>query len=454
MRRIRGLVALLAAVLACAHFPENQPLGHWKPGARLPVGRGPTGEAIVLVAFSGGGTRAAAFAYGVLEELAATRDPSGERRLLDEVDVLSGVSGGSFTAAYYGLHGDGIFEHFEERFLLRDLQAGLIWRLLSPVNWVRMLSPRYSRSEVAARYYAGTVFDDATLGDLSGPEIVINATDLGIGIPFEFSQRQFDFLCSDRSSFDLGRAVTASSAVPGLFAPIPLRNYAGSCGFEPPPWFAEAKRGRDQSARRRSRARAQSSYLDASRRRFVHLVDGGVSDNLAIRSTFDDVLLRGDPVATAAELGYETVENVLLILVNAQRQPDLSMETEGIIPSLWQMLDASSGAQINRYNFETIELVRRGFAEWATQMRGAHGPPGFHLVEVSFDAMVDRQERAYLNALPTSLALPREDVDRLRSAGRLLLRSSPSFRQALREMGWPEPATAPEPAPRTSGDPP
>ena len=59
----------------------------------------------LAVAFSGGGTRAAAFSYGVLEKL---RDTwlvinGEETRLLDEIDVISSVSGGSFTAAYYGL---------------------------------------------------------------------------------------------------------------------------------------------------------------------------------------------------------------------------------------------------------------------------------------------------------------------------------------------------------------
>jgi len=406
-----------------------------------------------MVAFSGGGTRAAAFAYGVLEELDAIRGPDEEKRLLDEVDLISGVSGGSFTAAYFGLHGEGIFEHFEDRFLRRDIAAGLIWRLLSPINWIRMLSPRYSRSEVAARYYSGTIFDHAKLGAFSGPEILINATDLGTGVPFEFTQRQFDFLCSEQASFDVGRAVTASSAVPGIFAPVPLRNYAGTCGFDPPAWFHTALREGGHSPRRRSRARVHSTYLDAGRRPFVHLVDGVVSDNLAVRSIYDDVLLRGDPVASAAELGYENVEDVVLILVNAQVQPDLLVDSDGIIPSLWQMLSASTGAQINRFNFETIELVRRGFNRWVGEMQGSNGPPGFHLVEVSFDAVVDPEERAYLNALPTSLHLPDEDIDRLRRAGRRLLRESPSLRGALRAMDWPMPALELETAPHTSGDP-
>jgi NTE family protein len=79
----------------------------------------------LLVSFSGGGTRASALAYGVLQELRDTQvGVGGEReRLLDEIDVISSVSGGSFTSAYYGLYGDRIFEDFEERFLRRNVQS-------------------------------------------------------------------------------------------------------------------------------------------------------------------------------------------------------------------------------------------------------------------------------------------------------------------------------------------
>jgi len=86
---------------------KNKPLVHWPADGIYPTTRqfrnGRSGDLLLIVAFSGGGTRAAAFSYGVLEELRDTRVTLNERnrRLLDEVDILSGVSGGSFPAAYY-----------------------------------------------------------------------------------------------------------------------------------------------------------------------------------------------------------------------------------------------------------------------------------------------------------------------------------------------------------------
>jgi len=38
-------------------------------------------------------------------------------RLLDSIDVITGVSGGSFTALAYGLYGEKLFDDYEQRFL-------------------------------------------------------------------------------------------------------------------------------------------------------------------------------------------------------------------------------------------------------------------------------------------------------------------------------------------------
>ena len=79
----------------------------------------------------------------------------------DEIDQVSGVSGGSFTAAYLGLHGRNVFRDFPERFLERDVQSALLVRLLSPINWLKLFSPYWARSDLAAEYYDRTIFDGA-----------------------------------------------------------------------------------------------------------------------------------------------------------------------------------------------------------------------------------------------------------------------------------------------------
>ena len=144
--RIHYAFTLVAAVLlgaGCAHYPENARLEHYDPqsGYRFKnlTNTGNSDSLQVFLAFSGGGTRAAALSYGVLEELARTQivREGQSRRLLDEVDYISAVSGGSFTAAYYALYCDRIFDDFEHKFLNQNIQRQLMWRMASPRTCIR-----------------------------------------------------------------------------------------------------------------------------------------------------------------------------------------------------------------------------------------------------------------------------------------------------------------------------
>src|SRR6266567_9631563 len=269
---IFSAVMLLGA--GCAHYVENARLQHYDPQSgyrfRNLSNTGNSDSLQIFLAFSGGGTRAAALSYGVLEELARTQIVWEEqrRRLLDEVDYISAVSGGSFTAAYYALYGDRIFSDFEATFLKRSLQDRLLALYSSPVNWVRLASPKFSRVDMVAEYYDRHLFCGHTFGDLlvqgRRPFLMINATDMSLGSRFEFTQEQFDLLCSDLSSFSLGRAVAASSAFPVLLSPITLRNYAGRCDSPEPDWIKTALADTSASTRRRNQALEARAYLDST----------------------------------------------------------------------------------------------------------------------------------------------------------------------------------------------
>src|SRR3990170_6508469 len=159
---LAGCALLLAA---CASFtPGNPPLAKYAPDTgyrfeRLDQGDN-SDELFVIVSFSGGGTRAAALAYGVLEALRDTVIAWRGRRvsLLDEVDVISSISGGSFPAAYYALRGGKIFDEFQDRFLYRRVQSDLIGQVLSPANWLKLAAPAYRRRDLAAEFYDREVF--------------------------------------------------------------------------------------------------------------------------------------------------------------------------------------------------------------------------------------------------------------------------------------------------------
>lgn len=435
-----AVMALLSWGTACAtYFPVNHRLEIWNPqqGYRneLVERGGDSEQLLLLLAFSGGGTRAAAFAYGVLEELADTEVyfDGKKRSLIDEVDSVSSVSGGSFTATYFGLHGRRIFDDFYERFLRRNVQLALLFRLAIPWNWLRLFSPYWARSDLAAEYYDRQLFDGATFADLAdgeGPFVQIHATDLTTGSPFSFVQKQFDYLCSDLSSYRVSRAVAASSAVPGLLSPVTLRNHT-ECGFDVPASVREAARAGRTLDRNYLNANSLLSYLDPSRR-FVRLIDGASSDNLGVRGPFEP-WQRERPPPLRREAGDPT-RSVVLIVVNAQTEPDVEWDRFDVLPSLLSIVDAAASAQVNRYNFETIELLRRTFQQWNATTAQWDPPLHYRLIEVSFLDVPDPLERRFLNRLPTSLHLGREEVDRLRAAARSALRRSPGFDELIREL--------------------
>jgi NTE family protein len=431
------LVFLGAGLLmtGCAKPALNEPLEKWRPELwrstqAQAVGPRSTKQ-LVLLAFSGGGTRAAAFSYGVLQELAQTQIQTdlGPRSLLDEVDMISSVSGGSFTSAYYGLYGYRIFDDYEKRFLRHNVTADLLLRCFRPDIAIKLLSPNYGKADMAATYYDKHLFEGATMTDLrrpGGPLVVINSTDLGTGFRFVFSQSHFDLICSDFDSYPVSRAVTASSAVPVLFSPILLKNYAGQCSFEAPAWVKDGMQSKT-SAIRRVGASEMYAYLDREKRPWLHLVDGGIADNLGLRSFYDTCVLAGSPQQALEAMGHGDVEKMVIISVNSAAQHEAKWPRKRSAPSLFKTLNSVSGVQIDRYTTDTIDIVSYAFSLWAKQLSTTEHPVSFEFVEVSFEGVQDEEERTYLNSIGTNFGLSNEQIDHLIAAGRQVLRESPAF---------------------------
>lgn len=441
----------------CAHYPVNPPVEKLDPAGgyrgQFMGSPGNSDELVLYVTFSGGGTRASALSYGVLEALRDVEITIGgqKRRLLDEIDAISSVSGGSFTAAYYGLFADRIFEDFESKFLKKNIQGAIFRRtFFNPVNWIRLFSPYFDRSDLAAEYYDKYVFEKGTFADIArrkGPMILVNATDMISGIRVAFHQDTFDVFCSDVSTFPVARAVAASSAVPILFTPITLRNYAGNCGFKLPEGLEKILKEHDFTQRQFHHVNNLKPFMDAEKKKYIHLVDGGVADNLGVRAVLDRMLLFGDAWSSLKFHGVENVHKVAFIIVNAETEMDDKWYLFGKPPPFRAMLNSYSSTAITRYNFETIMLLRESFHSWTEEIQkarcgdgpisiepGACGDIKFYLIEVQFDALRDEAERKYYKRLPTSFKLAPEEVDKLRTVARRLLRESEEFQRLLREL--------------------
>ena len=453
--RLGFLTIGLTAFFACAHYPVNPRLDDATAAHEGPhVSSSPRNseELLLVLAFSGGGTRAAALAYGVLEALSQIEIPAPahtdnsaytDRRhtLLDEVDVISSVSGGSFTAAYYALHKEQIFDDFEHRLLYRNLNLELLLYLLSPVNWFRLSSPYFGRGDLAAEYYDRILFDGATFGDIPAhgqPAVFIQATDIVDGNHFGFIPFYFDMICSDLSEFPISRAVAASSAFPGPFEAIVLQNYAGTCGFQEKPWMTMALEKHDVNSRAYRAVAKARTYLDAKQKPFIHLLDGGVSDNLGLRGPLEIIIGHGGIREYLENIGLQGTRRIAFIIVNAQGNISSEWGLLDKIPGLGAILGASSSVMLYSYNYETIELLRGYIEEWSAEendLDEGRLPTDFYVVEVAFDAIEDDKERRYFAAIPTSLTLRREAVDNLREVASRILFGSKPFRELVRDLG-------------------
>jgi NTE family protein len=446
-----------AMATGCAHYPINQPIKEVHPNAgyRAAQVKDPqnSDHMLLFLTFSGGGTRAAAFSYGVLEELRKTgmTIDGKRRRLLDEVDWISSVSGGSFTAGYYGLFGDRIFEDFETKFLKKNIQGALgAGIFFNPINWFRLSSGYFDRSDLAAEYYDKHVFEGGTFGDLAarkGPMIMMNATDMTHGIRVGFNQDAFDLICSDLSQFPVARAAAASSAVPMLLTPITLRNYAGTCGFKLPERFEEMLKSRSISERQFYLLNNVSVFLDSEKKPYIHLLDGGIADNLGLRAILDRTIARGSIWEFFKGTPLEHVHKVVFFVVNAETETDTKWDRSEGIPPFGAMFSSYSSIAIERYNEETIALLKENVKSWADEIKtqrckggalstapGSCGDIQFYVIDVKFDALKDEKERIYFKSLPTSFKLTPEQVDKLRDVAHRILVQSEEFQRLLNDL--------------------
>ncbi len=123
-------------------------------------------------------------------------------------------------------------------------------------------------------------------------------------------------------------------------------------------------------------------------------------------------------------------------------------------PGTVDILLKAAGTPIDAFSYEAVELLKDTAAQWANDAPGPqlarlcqdNKDPAvaaalrvpdaeIYAIDVSFSALKDKAEFAYLNQQPTSFVLPPEAVDRLRKAAGTIIRDSPEFKRLLRDVG-------------------
>ncbi|MFT7772154.1 patatin-like phospholipase family protein [Roseateles sp.] len=420
--------------LAAVSAPE-QPLRPMPPPATQPV--------VMAVTLSGGGARAAAFGLGVLRELKATRFTLNGQptTLLDHTALISGVSGGSILAAHYAAFGDATLDRFEPDFLLVPFEGRLIREALWPERLYKLTSPWYGRSQILAQRL-DELFEGRTFADVrnrpGAPDLMITATDLTTGAPFDFTSEQFQLICSDLGTTPLSFAAAASSAVPLLLSPVTVRNHAGTCSFP----AATAAESQGQDYRARLLQSSVESYRNVQERPFIHLVDGGVTDNLGVRLMLDRLVAVGSMSANFAGVKPGTLRRLILVTVNSERGLAERVDGSDRVPSTTQVLESLIFGAGSRETQATLAMLNDDLRRWRDEILRTRGQPSspfasdaeIHVISVSLHDVPDDKMRHSLLRVPTAFTIEASDVLDLQRGGATALRESAEFERLKRSL--------------------
>ena len=288
------------------------------------------------------------------------------------------------------------------------------------------------------------LFEGKTYGNLvqqqTRPGVLIHASDMATLARFEFRQTQFDAMCSDLNQLPVAYASAASAALPLVLSPITFQNYAGQCGFEPPSWLLEASQS--NNAYQRQRAKELLSLLDVEKRPYVHLLDGGLSDNIALRGILEGVSVAGGLESALKGMGVREVKKLVILAVNAETSPDVKDYRSDEIPVFSSTFSSLVDIPINRYSSDTLLLLRFAVEMWRKNLLTL--PEGIetvlardaeiYFIEASFSKVQDAAEQQYLMKIPTTLYLTDEQLERLFAAASHLIRADPEFKRLMSDL--------------------
>jgi len=470
--RVIASAALVAACSASIHNdPINQRLTETTRELDTELATGVEtsyDDMVVALSFSGGGMRAAAFSYGVLEGFDQTRVPtrSGTVSLLDRLDFLSGVSGGSILAAYYGLRGRAAIGDFRQRFLLVNAEEALQTDL-SIGNIARGLNGGVNDATQFPVWLDAHLYNNATFKDLlrrTRPRVWINAADIYDRTAFIFAPVTFSALCSDLATYPVSMAVAASAAVPVVFAPIVIQNFPGGCPTALPSWVERVHKDPNAAPLIKSYADALDRYRSGAIN-YVKLLDGGLVDNYGLAGFTIARLASSTPFGPLAPQEAVKLRRFLFLVVDSGRAPSGQWAQTVPGPSGVDLIMATSDTATESGAIGSYSAFDASMADWKKSLvnwrcglseadRHRFGaPPGwncrdleFFVSRITFDQLGPDRSAA-LNKVETRFRLPPDQIDMLVTAGRDALNENPKFREFMGSLGRPVPPATPVASP-------
>jgi NTE family protein len=432
VRRLIATLAVVASVglvfwLAFRSYepPYNVELSG--PASAVPPSSGVAAphdeQTLMFASFSGGGTRATAVSWAVLEALRKIPytyiDSDGttvDSTLADEIDYVSGISGGCFAAAGWVLFRDNP-DLFRQRFIERDIQGALFKEIfVPPWNGLRLISDRFDRIHLAASLYDSEVFDRKTFGDLpSRPTLWINTTNLALGNRFTFTPEAFGYLRSDLSRYPIGHACAASSAFPGLLSPLTLLNHGDAEDLQDDIDYTMAKLNERKYVERGLYVRMREFYNDKDNR-FVHLADGGLVDNQGLQAIIDEFNTNGI-INKKLNDRDQPLRRLIILNVNAGVVAADTAAESASAPGLFSVLSYTTVLSMDILSAkrwkeirERATVVNRAALDLAKSTDSLSILEKPYTIEISFRNIQDPTLKMMANALPTSFYLDEEQL--------------------------------------------
>lgn len=464
---------LILAGCAVTNTPINKPRtgGKNAPIADVDSNKLADDSLFIALAFSGGGMRASAFSYGMLEALKASgRSKSNPDGLLPHVRLVTGVSGGSVTAAYFGYRGPAAMNGYRETYLIQDAEKYMANSPINPITLVRGFSGGANGRKTFGRFLDESLFHGATFGDLARQSDIItwiNAADVANKTSFLFSPETFDALCSDLSSLPLSEAVSASAAFPLVFSPIVLEAHTQKCDYTEPDWLTSARHNPEATASLKSYGKVLEGYADPETVKYVKLLDGGITDNFGtIAFSIARAKAQNDYGPLTAEQAVR-LTRLMFLVANAGTESEQGWSQKikgpGGMPLALSIVNSSMGSA-TRTAYDAMVLTLEKWHGEVVDFRCSLPPSEvkklrgtlkgwdcenlkMFVSEVSFEGL-PKDMREGLNQIPTRLKLETEEVDLAIKAGRMSTLQNPEFRGFLRSLEGGGSATPPTGATR------
>jgi len=452
------MLLLLAGCATSSHF-ENYPSSSGSNAERRSIDVSHPDRPVILIAISGGGSRAADLGWVILKDLRELSYTSNgqSRRLIDDVAVVSSVSGGSVIAAYFGLYGPDGLDHFADDFLAADNMRTLGIDADSPLTWLRVAVAGPYDIDVMEQLFDKQLFHNKTFSELNQagkPFVILNATDMGGGEVFAFTPSRFDDVCSDFDKEPISVGVTASAAFPILFSPVAFQNYSATdCPSRPTPqWITTELTGNSEpyiNLEQYKKARYANDLRYGGDRfrdiQYLHFSDGGLADNLGVHSLMDAIFSPSNiPTYLLTDINDGYIKKIVVIIINARSDPSSpiyqSPSPAGLIDTIEGVtaipIDAATASANSQAETLLAELKQ---AAAAAPVDAEFGGLKVYDVEIDFDQLrsTDEQQkmlRDNAKTIPTSLTISKENQRVIEQAGQILLRQHPCFQKFLVDM--------------------